>query len=117
MIKGINSSSPYVQVNGGQPGSIYVNLSGVNPATGQVRYTGQDLEVFDGNVWQRIMTNYVDIRLSPVAEDAINWALDKMRTDRELEARAKENVTVADALAQYKKAAEQLSVVLTLTKE
>jgi ABC-type cobalamin transport system ATPase subunit len=115
MIKGITASSPYINVNGGQPGSIYVNLSGINPATGTVRVNGQDLEVFDGNVWQRFAGNYADVSLNQEAVRALDWVRDKMEKETRIKELAAKNPTVEDALRRFEEAQAQLEMVLTLT--
>lgn len=117
MIKGISQTGPYIDVQGGNPGSIYVNLSSVNPGTGTVRFNGQDMEVFDGNIWQKIMNNYASVGLNQQAIEILNWARDKMQEESKLEKLARENPTIADAVIKYKEAEEQLKVVLTLTNK
>lgn len=99
------------------PGSIYVNLSSVNPGTGTVRFNGQDMEVFDGNVWQKVMNNHASVGLNQQAIDILNWARDKMQEEAKLDQLAKENPTIADALDKYKEAQEQLKMVLALTNK
>ena len=115
MIKGINASSPYIDVQGGNPGSIYVNLSSVNPGPGTIRFNGQDMEVFDGGMWQKVMHSYASVGLNQEAITILNWARDKMNADARLEELAKTSPTIADALATYKEAEDRLNVVLTLT--
>lgn len=115
MIKGITPASQYIDVQGGQPGSIYVNLSSVNPGTGTVRFNGQDMEVFDGTIWQKIMNNYASIGLNQQAIEMLNWVREKMNEEAKLEKLAQENPAIADAVAKYRAAEEQLKVVLTLT--
>jgi len=115
MIKGLTASSPYINVQGGQPGSIYVNLSSVNPATGTVRVNGQDLEVFDGNGWQRFAANYADVSLNQEAVRALDWVREKMEQETRIRELAAKNPVVADALRRFEEAQEQLEMVLTLT--
>ena len=115
MIKGITASSPYITIDGGQPGSIYVNLSGVNPATGTVRVNGQDLEVFDGAVWQRFGGTYADVSLNQAAVQALDWVREKMANEKRIRELAAKNLTIADALRKFEEAQEQLEMVLTLT--
>jgi hypothetical protein len=115
MIKSINSSSPYLEVQGGTPGSIYVNLSSTNPGTGTVRFNGQDMEVYDGSMWQRVVNSYASVGLNQQAIEILNWAGKKMMEEAKLEELAKDNPTIADALSKYKEAEEQLKVILTLT--
>lgn len=115
MIKGITSSSPYINVNGGQPGSIYVNLSSVNPATGEVRVNGQDMEVFDGVGWQQFASTYADVSLNQEAVRALDWVRGKMAKETRIQELAEKNITIADALKKFEDAQAQLEMVLTLT--
>lgn len=121
MIKVINSSSPWVDVQGGHPGTMYVNMHGNNPATGQVRYNGSTLEVYDGNMWTQISMGYATVGLTDTAVETLNWAHKKMMQEQQWEKMAKDNVTVADALEQYKNvvklAEEQMKVVVALTEQ
>lgn len=117
MIKGITSSSPFITVQGGQPGSIYVNPSSSNPGTGTVRFNGQDMEVYDGNQWARIAMGLANVEMSGSGMEIMLWAQKKMEEEREWEKKAKTNPTIADALATYRKAEDQLKVVLTLTDQ
>jgi hypothetical protein len=117
MIKGITSSSPFITVQGGQPGSIYVNPSSSNPGTGTIRFNGQDMEVYDGNQWARIAMGLANVEMSGSGMEIMLWAQKKMEEEREWEKKAKTNPTIADALATYRKAEDQLKVVLTLTDQ
>ena len=117
MIKGITSSSPFITVQGGQPGSIYVNPSSSNPGTGTVRFNGQNMEVYDGNQWTGIAMGLANVEMSGSGMEIMLWAQKKMEEERDWEKKAKTNPTIADALATYRKAEDQLRVVLTLTDQ
>ena len=121
MIKGITVSSPFIEVQGGSSSSMYVNMSSNNPATGQVRYNGNNMEVYDGNMWTQIAMGYASIGLSPATVEIISWAQQKMFEERHWESLAKDNVTIADALEKYKKvvkvAEEQMKVVVALSEQ
>lgn len=106
---------PYMNVSGGQPNSIYVNLSSVNPGTGTLRFNGQDVEVFDGTGWQRVMTNFADVSLTPMTIEILDWAKRKMQTEAKALEMAKENVTIEDALAEIRNAEAKLQVLMTLS--
>jgi hypothetical protein len=45
----------------------------------------------------------------------VNWAKEKMNKEAKIQELAKTNPTVADALAAFEKAQEQLDIVATLT--
>ena len=115
MLKSLHSNSAYLDVQGGNPGSVYINLSSVNPATGAVRVNGQDMEVFDGNQWQRFGGSYASVSLNNAAIQALDWCQRKMIEEAKIKELAEKNVTVADALEKYNQAKEQLEVVLRLT--
>ena len=117
MIKGITSSSPYINVANGQPGSPYITPSSINPATGMLRMNGQYLEAFDGSNWVQVANAYADISLNGAAITALDWCQKKMAEESRIKELAAKNVTVADALARYEEAQEQLKVVLTLTDQ
>jgi hypothetical protein len=53
--------------------------------------------------------------LSGAAISALDWATKKMHEETKIRELAAKNVTVADALARYELAQEQLKMVLTLT--
>jgi len=117
MIKSITSTSPHIVITDGYPGGPYVSPSSSNPATGMLRYNGQDIEVFDGSMWQRITTGHTTVNLNQIANEAIAWAQRKMYEEAHIKELAAKNVSIADALARYELAADQLKVVLTLTEE
>jgi len=114
MIKTINAG-PYIEVQGGYASSQYVNMSSNNPASGQVRFNGTNMEVYDGNMWTQIQMNYPTVGLNGTAVSALEWAQKKMNEEAKIKEIAATNITVADALARYEEAQEQLKMVLTLT--
>ena len=116
MINNINTNSAgylFVNTNGNRP---YVNPNQSNPLQGMIRLNGSNMEVFDGNSWNGILT-YAEISLSGSAISALDWANKKMVEESRIKDLAAKNVTVADALARYEQAQEQLKMVLTLTDE
>jgi hypothetical protein len=102
-------------VSGGQPTSIYVNLSSVNPGTGTLRFNGQDVEVFDGTGWQRIMTNFADVSLTPTTIEILDWGRRKMQAEKDALAMSEHNVTIKDALDEVRNAEAKLQVLMTLS--
>jgi hypothetical protein len=117
MIKGINSSGPYINVSNGMPGSPYITPRDNNPAIGMVRMNGQSLEAFDGSGWISIANTYADVSLNGAAITALEWCQKKMAEESRIKELAAKNVTVADALAKFEQAQEQLKMVLTLTDQ
>ena len=109
------STGGYINVVGGGSGIPYISPSHNNPAVGMVRVNGNTLEVFDGNGWLALAANSAEISLSQQAISALDWVTKKMHEETQLRALAENNVTVADALARYEEAQEQLRIILTLT--
>lgn len=72
-------------------------------------------EVFDGNSWCA-MAERAEVGLTPPANDAIEWAIKKMREEKEIEKLAQENYAVKNALDAVRKAEEQLKIVAHIAK-
>jgi len=117
MIKSIESSGKYVVVYQSTTGSNYVNNSNYM-GVGDLRFNTntQQLELYNGQNWQPFNINVPRIGLSPQAEDAISWALDKMEQEREARAMAKQHPAVADALGAVREAEQQLKMVVALCR-
>lgn len=99
MIKQLTSSSAYVTVQNPYPPSIY-NNGMMN--VGQVRYnpSNQNMEVFDGNMWQTITTG-ATVGLSWEADTAIRWAIEKQREEADLKARIEQHPGLKDAWEKF----------------
>ena len=100
MIKNLASSSYFLTVTNNYPPNIY-NNGLLN--TGQVRYNpnNQQLEVFDGNMWQAISSG-VTVGLSSDADDAIRWAREKMQEERDLKIKLEKHPALKDAYDKFK---------------
>jgi hypothetical protein len=108
MISNITGHSGIV-VHGGQPISMYLSPSQPGmPASGQLRYNNNFIEVFDGVSWCSI-TQHCSITLDSDTQVVVQWAKQKMQEDRELENLAKEYPMLADAM-------RDLEVIKTLVK-
>lgn len=70
-----------MEVQGGSPGSTYINNYGGQPGVGNMRYnpSGGNVEVFDGNSWQQLAMSYATVKLNYDAESLLDWA----RTERD----------------------------------
>lgn len=88
MIKGINTASQYITVQGGQPASTYVNNYSAGQGVGNMRYntTSQNIEVYDGNNWITLGMNYATVDLSYDAQQLLEWA--RTERDRQLKRQA-----------------------------
>ena len=119
MIKGINTGGRFITVNGGTPGSTYINNYSGGQGVGNIRYntSTQSMEVYDGNSWQMLTMNYATVNLTWDAEQALEWACKKRNEELEWERLASESAAVKIALDNVEKAKQQLKVTATLAKE
>lgn len=85
MIRGVNGGA-HIIVSGGH--SYMPHISPGAQSAGMVRYnTNMDcLEVYDGTGWQPIGTAHPTVELSPLARQAVDWAMRKQREEDELKA-------------------------------
>ena len=119
MLKTVNSMSRYMMVNGGMPATTYINPSSGYMNVGDVRYDTQmqRLEVYDGQMWREINSSHASVGLTPEAEMALDWAINKKREDAMLEEKARTNPAIADLLEQRKTIDEKIKVIEILTKD
>ncbi len=86
MIKGINSNSQYVSVTGGYPASMpYVNASALS--AGSLRYNpgSMNMEVYDGNSWMPINSNFATVDLPDWVKATLDWAHQRMLDEQKLD--------------------------------
>ena len=119
MIKTVNSAGRYVMVQGGFPATTYINTGSGYMNVGDVRYNTsiQRLEVYDGNMWVELNTSHASVGLTPEAEMAIDWAINKKREDAILEEKARNNPAIADLLKERQKIEDQIKVIEILTRD
>lgn len=119
MIKTVNSAGRYVMVQGGFPATTYINTSPGYMNVGDVRYNTsiQRLEVYDGNMWVELNTSHASVGLTPEAEMALDWAINKKREDAMLEEKARNNPAIADLLKERQKIEDQIKVIEILTRD
>ena len=120
MIKSIHSSSPFLTVSGGNPGSTYIgNYSTNAPGVGNMRYNpnSQNIEVYDGSTWIILSAHHTNINLSDEAVSLLEWARNKRNEDLERERLAQTNPVIKDLINQVKEKQEQIKIVQTLIKE
>lgn len=97
-------------------GQTYYNNSSM-PMTGMLRYhSGGRVDVYDGNSWITCSGN-ANINLSPDAERAIAWAIQKQKEDEELEKLSQNHPAVLAALENLRRAEEQLKTTIILSKD
>ena len=120
MIKSIHSSSPFITVSGGNPGSTYIgNYSNNAPGVGNMRYNpnNQNIEVYDGSTWIILSAHHTNINLSDEAVSLLQWARKKRDEELDIERLAQTNPVIKDLVNQIKDKEEQIKVVQTLLKE
>ena len=118
MIKSIHSSSPFLTVSGGNPGSTYMgNFNGTG--VGNMRYNpnSQNIEVYDGSTWIILSAHHANINLSDETVRLLEWAKKKMLEEAERNELAKTNPAINDLMKQIKDKEEQIYVVQKLIKE
>jgi hypothetical protein len=118
MIKSIHSSSPFLTVSGGNPGSTYIgNFNGTG--VGNMRYNpnSQNTEVYDGSTWIILSAHHATINLSDEAVGLLQWARQKRDEELAIEKLVLTNSTIKDLVTQIKDKQEQIKVVQTLIKE
>jgi len=114
----IFSVSPHLIVNQPYNGFTYSNAEPPNRAgAGDVFYstTSNTFQVYDGTSWNQLNQDF-SVDMTNESAEAIEWAIDKMKKERELEKLAKDNAAVKNALDAYKKAEEQLKIIATIAE-
>ena len=90
MIRGVTGGAHIIVANG------YESKPYISPgaqSAGMVRYNSNMdcLEVYDGMNWQTIGNAVPTVELSPLARQAVDWAVRKQREEDELEALMKQH--------------------------
>jgi hypothetical protein len=119
MIKTISTSSPFITVSGGNPGSTYIGNYSNAAGVGNMRYNpnNQNIEVYDGSTWIILSAHHANISLSDETVSLLEWARKKRDEELEIERLAQTNSTIKDLVTQLKEKQEQIHVVKTLLKE
>jgi hypothetical protein len=119
MLKTVSGAGRYMMVNGGMPATTYINTSSGYMNVGDVRYDTQmqRLEVYDGQMWREINSSHASVGLTPEAEMALDWAINKKREDAMLEEKAKSSPALADLLKEKQKIEDQIKVIEILTRD
>ncbi|NBR62277.1 MAG: hypothetical protein EBT86_11715 [Actinobacteria bacterium] len=100
MIKNLLAGG-HIIVNGGYHNYPYI---GVANGSGMVRWNSNvnEIEVNDGAVWRKLAANDTTIGLSPEAESAIEWAIQRQREEAELETRMQRHPGLRDSYEKFK---------------
>jgi hypothetical protein len=88
-------------------------------SAGMMRYNTNmnNVEVYDGQTWRELSSNYASVSLTAEAESLLDWAQKKRNEEIQLEALAKEHPAINIALDNLKKAKIQLDATIILSKE
>ena len=88
-----------------------------NVLSGTLRFNpvSKFLEVFNGHSWSIVNTT-LSINMTHDANQAIDWAIQKMNLEKEARQLAETNDSVKSALDNLNNAQEQLDIILTLIK-
>jgi hypothetical protein len=112
---GITNTSPHlVAYNTGT--APWVSSNPNNAFQGQMRFVNNRMEVFDGASWLAMADN-ITVGMSPVAESALAWAVERQAQEKRWAELAQSHPAVADALAARDRAEAALSVVAKLCGE
>ena len=116
MIKSIHSSSPFLTVSGGNPGSTYIGNYSNAPGVGNMRYnpSSQNIEVYDGSTWIILSAHHANINLSDEAVSLLQWAKKKMLKEAERNQLAETNPAIKDLISQIQQKEEQINMIQTL---
>lgn len=117
MIVSISQQGRYMYIHGGYDNNPYVNMS--TTSAGMVRYNGdhKKFEVYNGSTWLPIGGNVASVGLTPDAEKAIDWVVERIDKERQWKQLAEENKSVKLALENLNKAEEQLELIAILAKK
>jgi hypothetical protein len=101
MIKGLTSQGPYLVVTGGFPNYPYVSPGSV--CAGQLRWNTNtnEIEINDGVIWRSLGANNTSIGLSTDAQEALTWAVIKMKAERELNQRMERHPGLRDTYEKF----------------
>lgn len=86
---------------------------------GNLRYNPSTVmfEVYDGNSWLPFPESITSIGITTQAESALDWVIQKMNEEKQIEELAKTSPVIQDLINQINEKKEQIKVVQTLLKE
>ena len=116
MINNINSSSKHIYAAGSST-LPYITYNSTNPAQGCLRINGSEMEVFDGSSWIKIYPSSANVGLNTEAEAAIDWAIKRMKREKEWYELATTNEAVRIALDQLEQAQTRLELTAHLARD
>ena len=114
-MKGLLSTSPHIIATGfDSDPQIYSSAMG-----GQMRYniSANVVEASDGSTWYPFRESIGSVGMNGVAEAAIDWAINKMNEEHELERLAAINPTIKSIVAEMNKYRDQIEMIKILIKD
>jgi hypothetical protein len=117
MIKHVYGSGRYLTTTNNGATNYMNNFSGAQ-GLGNIRFNTvhQGLEVYDGQMWQPILMDTVNLSLTGDAVEAIAWADQKRQEEMTIKALAEQYSAVADQLAAVREAEEKLRMITLLVQ-
>lgn len=112
MIKGITANSSWITVQNGNT-SNYVNGYSGAQGVGNLRFntTNQNIEVWDGNMWQQLNMSHATVDLSPEAQALLAWAREQRDRQLHRERLIKDNPALKKAWEAIKRAEENFDLL------
>jgi len=98
MIKSISSTGRYLQVQGGNSGSNYINGYSGAQGVGNLRFNtaNQNMEIWDGSNWIVMATSHATVGLDAEAVELLDWARAKLLQEQRIERLAKKHPGIQD---------------------
>jgi hypothetical protein len=117
MIKHVYGSGRYLTTTNNGATNYMNNFSGAQ-GLGNIRFntTHQGLEVYDGQMWQPILMDTVNLSLTHDAVEAIDWVNRKRVEEMKIKELAEKYPAVADQLAAVLEAEEKLRMITLLVQ-
>lgn len=117
MIKSFTQASKYVNAFMGSSSDPYFSMSA--PSAGMLRFNGdtRNFEVYNGSTWMTMNGTSASVSMTPDAEQAISWAIQKMAEEKAWKELAENNQAVKIALENLEQARQQLNITATLARE
>jgi hypothetical protein len=113
MIKSISATGRFLQVQGGQASSTYINSFSGAQGIGNMRYntSTQQMEVFDGNNWQMLATTHATVDLTYEAQELLEWARTQKLKEAERKNRIANNPALQKAYEAIRRAEENFDLL------
>lgn len=117
MIKNVYGSGRYLTTYNNTATNYMNNFSGAQ-GLGNMRFntTTQNVEIYDGQMWQPMQMADVNLSLTQDAQEAIAWADQKRQEEHDIQTLAEKYPAVADQLAAVRKAEEKLRMTAALVQ-